>query len=69
MSRVFDHFNPAGPACPVCGMRDDKPTVLVTIDGTDTADNIAEAIQVHHECAIVQRYNRDVGVLYIKTRP
>jgi hypothetical protein len=62
--KVFDHFNAKEP-CPVCKTQDDKPTVLVLIDGTEK-DHIYEAIQVHAECAIVTNYNRALNALYIK---
>jgi len=32
-SRIFQGFNPAGPACPVCGTKADLETVLVPIPG------------------------------------
>jgi hypothetical protein len=47
--RVFEHFNQAGDPCPVCGTKDDKPTVLVPIPGTEKG-NIMQAKQTHEEC-------------------
>ena len=48
--KVFDKFNQAGGSkCPVCKTNDDKPTVLIAIDGTEKDDNI-EAQQVHLAC-------------------
>ena len=55
--RIFDHFNTTGPACPACKTRDDKPTVLIPIPGTEKGD-ICEARQVHADCveAVVACY-------------
>lgn len=47
--RTFDHFNKHGAPCPICGTHDDKPPVLISIDGTED-DGISEALQVHLEC-------------------
>jgi hypothetical protein len=47
--RIFNHFNKGGDPCPICNTRDDKPTVLVPIPGTEEGNNI-QAKQVHKEC-------------------
>jgi hypothetical protein len=49
LQRVFDHF-PAHATCPVCGVSEDHPCVLVSIDGTAN-DGIVEALPVHLVCA------------------
>ncbi len=48
-SRIFQGFNPAGPACPVCGTKADLETVLVPIPGTEK-EHLVECRQVHVEC-------------------
>lgn len=47
--RVFPHFNDNGPPCPACKTREDKPTVLIPIPGTEKG-GICEARQVHADC-------------------
>jgi hypothetical protein len=47
--RTFEHFNASGAPCPICGTNEDKPPVLIPIDGTED-DGIEEAMQVHLEC-------------------
>ena len=50
MRGVFGHMNMSGDdVCPVCGKKEDKPVMLVTLDGTQ-GGNIAQAIQVHVGC-------------------
>jgi hypothetical protein len=50
--KVFQGFNQAGAACPVCGTKDDKPTVLVPTPGTEVGDRMV-AKQVHEDCAVI----------------
>ena len=48
--RVFEHPNfGEGVTCPICDTAEDKPTVLVGIDGTEDGA-IIEAMQVHLDC-------------------
>lgn len=47
--RTFEHFNASTVPCPICGTKEDKPPVLIPIDGTGDG-KIAEAIQVHLDC-------------------
>ena len=47
--RVFDHPNMTNFECPICKGKEDKPVVLVGIDGTEDG-NIIEAVQVHLDC-------------------
>ena len=47
--RVFEHPNLENFKCPICGTSDDKPVVLVAIDGTEKGRNM-EARQYHIEC-------------------
>jgi len=47
--KTFDHFNPDGEPCPICGKRDGTPAVLIPVDGTEE-DGIIQAVQVHVGC-------------------
>lgn len=38
--------------CLICRQATEKPVILVPIPGTED-DGIAEAHQIHHECAII----------------
>jgi len=66
MKREFEHFNDTD-RCPICKTGDDKPCILVPIDGTNDG-NICQGIAVHVDC-IELRFNRNVGVLYQKVQP
>lgn len=57
--RVFPHMNTTGDeVCPLCKTKEDKPVVLVGIDGTQDG-NIMQAIQVHSDC--IKLMIRDMG--------
>jgi len=63
--RYFKGF-PQDDKCFMCGKNDDKPCVLVGVDGTQK-DKIEEAKPVHVECLANSqnwRINREVGVIY-----
>jgi hypothetical protein len=48
--RTFDHPNVSGGwRCPICGTSDDKPVVLIGIDGTQEG-GIMQANQYHLDC-------------------
>ena len=47
--RVFDHPNMTNFTCPVCKTSDDKPVVLIGIEGTQDG-HIMEARQYHLDC-------------------
>jgi hypothetical protein len=64
--KFFDRFSDKE-TCIVCGTNDDKPCVLIQVDGTRDG-NIAEAIPVHVQCAIPSGYSREAGLLYRRTR-
>ena len=67
MSRVFDHFPSDHAICPACKTNDDKPCVLLPIDGTEDG-NICRAQPVHAECLQDGfRYNLKLGVIYMRT--
>lgn len=59
--KEFKHF-PVTDTCPVCQTNDDKPCLLIIIDGTQEG-NIAQAIPVHSDC-IELRYNRELKIFY-----
>ncbi len=59
--REFKHF-PKEDKCLICGTNEDKPCILVGIDGTQK-DNIIEAIPVHSDC-VELRYSKNYGILY-----
>ena len=48
--RTFPNFN-TSTFCPICGTNEDKPCVLIPIDGTDDKEEkICQAMQVHADC-------------------
>lgn len=49
--RIFDKFNPDGPACPLCYTKDELATILVPIAGTEDGNNV-QAMQVHAHCVV-----------------
>jgi hypothetical protein len=60
--KIFDHMNTEGDdVCPICKTKDDKPTVLVPIEGTKD-EGIVEAIQVHADCIELQYRRGDQQV-------
>ncbi len=59
--REFKHY-PSSDKCLICNTNEDKPCILVGIDGTQE-DNIIEAIPVHSDC-IELRYSKQYGILY-----
>ncbi len=65
MQRQFKGF-PKNDKCKVCGTNDDKPCVLVGIDGTSDG-HIEEAIPIHVDC-VKLRFNSKVNVLYQSLR-
>jgi len=67
--RTFKNFPPES-MCPICGTHDDGPCVLIQIDNTGDG-SIAEAIPVHSWCmetASNFRYNKETGVIYVRTK-
>jgi hypothetical protein len=62
--RTFAEF-PEDAVCPVCKTNDDGVTVLVEIDGT-SKDGLAEAQPFHLKCAVAERFNREMGILYTR---
>jgi len=43
--RIFEHFNQGSEhsaPCPVCKTKADKPTVLVTVDGTEEGTSLKQ---------------------------
>lgn len=46
--RIFEHFN-TNTNCYICNKNDDKPAVLIPIDGTEKDGNV-ECEQVHLDC-------------------
>jgi hypothetical protein len=46
---IFDHPNPANFVCPICKTAEDKPVVLVGIEGTEDG-HIMKARQYHLAC-------------------
>lgn len=68
LDRTFKGFNSNnGEICPICGGGDDKETVLIPIDGTQSGNN-CQAMQFHLECILKSdfQYNQDMGILYLK---
>ena len=60
--RVFQHPNMGADwKCPICKMSEDKPVVLIGIEGTQEGHNM-EAQQFHLDC-IDPLYYKDRGVL------
>ena len=66
--RTFEHFPQTGTVCPICGTNDDKPCILVPIDGTYD-DGKMEAQPAHAACMGEHgdefSFNRDAGVVYL----
>lgn len=60
--RTFEHFPPEV-KCPVCLTNRDGETVLLEVDGTDDG-NVCEARPVHLWCAVANRVNDEIGLLY-----
>jgi hypothetical protein len=58
MNRIFPKFN-KHTKCPICGTTDDKPAILLQIDGTED-DGLVECMQVHLDC---------VGNLGLRVKP
>lgn len=65
--KIFEHPNMIDFMCPICGKSDDKPIILVGIDGTEDG-NIIEAIQVHVDCLDL-RIIREQHLMYQILRP
>lgn len=63
--RTFEAF-PSTNKCVVCGTNENGDTVLVQVDGTKDG-NIAEAVPVHLACAVATNYNKNVGILYVRS--
>jgi len=61
--KIFEHFNNSGEPCPICNTRDDKPAVLIAIDGTQF-DGICEAMQVHIDCIELTAYKTNEKILF-----
>ncbi len=61
MLRQFKGF-PKNDKCRVCKTNEDKPCILVGIDGTSDG-RIEEAIPIHVDCVRL-RYNSNLNVLY-----
>jgi hypothetical protein len=61
--RAFDHPNMShGFKCPICKTNDDKPVVLICINGTQD-DGIAEAHQYHLDCIELLEYDMADDIL------
>ena len=66
--RIFEHPNMEGFKCPICGTAEDKPVVLIGIDGTEEDGNI-EARQYHLSCIELREIDNktkpDVNIIYM----
>ena len=64
--KVFEHFS-EGKECPICQTGEDKPCVLIPLDGTEDG-NICEAVIFHKECVdnLDFRYSEEMGIIYHK---
>ena len=62
--RPFDHPNMTNFECPICHTADDKPVVLVGIDGTEDG-GIMQAEQVHIECIELRLLRHSDGTVYL----
>lgn len=60
--RPFEHF-PDHAECVVCKTNQDKPCILVPIDGTEDGGNI-EATPIHVDCIDI-RYKKENNLLYM----
>jgi hypothetical protein len=58
----FEEF-PTDQTCPVCGTNENLPCTLVAIDGTSDG-SIAQAKPVHVKCALANKMNEQLGVIY-----
>jgi len=64
--RTFEHF-PQDIICILCRTNDDKPCILIPIDGTEDGWN-CEAEPVHVDCMLIGfRYLKEAGVVYRRT--
>lgn len=62
--RVFDEPNMENFKCPICGTSDNKPVVLVGVDGTQEGYNI-RAVQYHLDCIDLIEYCGQGGRRFI----
>ena len=62
--RVFDEPNMTNFKCPICGTSNNKPVVLVGIDGTQDGYNI-QAVQYHLDCIELTQYSGRGGRRFI----
>ena len=66
--RTFENF-PEDELCPVCGKNENRPCVLVPIDGTASGKNCRAAI-VHADCITSMidegglKFNKELGIFY-----
>ena len=60
--KLFECF-PSKDTCPVCRTNDEKPCILVAMDGT-FEDGLVQMMPVHLSCAVVTNINKNVGVMY-----
>jgi len=61
----FSHMNQSS-LCPVCGRNDDKPVVLIPVDGTKDKDGrLCEAIQLHCDCIALRAKKIKEGVIVL----
>ena len=73
MMRLFEHFPQGGKIkCPICGTEEDRPCVLLPIDGTWDGYN-CEAAPTHAGCITDKlgefRYHREIGFMYMRVDP
>jgi len=67
MNKIFEHPNISNFCCPICHGDDDRPIVLITIQGTQKK-NIIEAKQVHLDCLLDGlEYYKDIFAIAIPT--
>jgi hypothetical protein len=69
MVKTFKHF-PQNDTCLLCGTNDDKPCILVSVDGTGDGI-ICEKKPVHADCMLEgfrYAYSDDLSVIYRRTR-
>jgi len=63
--KQFEHPNMGNDwKCPICNTNEDKPIVLMGVDGTEDG-NIEEAEQIHLDC-INLRLNKQYRLIYQK---
>lgn len=60
--RVFEHPNAEGFVCPICNTSEDKPVVLIGIDGTQEGYNI-QARQYHIDCLELVEFQTSGNVI------